>query len=234
MKVGLLEGYLEWTSRKGTAGLPKEPRIKISDIYDLMLNEKMFEIAYHKLKSNPGNMTPGISPTTLDGISTEVFKRIIESLRDESFQFDPGRKVNIPKGSGEEAKRNPEYRKLEYLRTKALKAGENQKANDQLKLMQKIPARLPNDPNFRRMYIVRYADDWVISIRGPLTETKDILSNINKFLRDNLKLELSETKTLITNPRKEPALFLGTHVIMSEHSTFHPGAHGQRKKSNES
>ncbi len=74
--------------------------IKTSDIYPLMLNERMFEIAYHKLKSKPGNMTPGISPSTLDGVSIEVFRKIIASLKNESFQFSPGRRVDIPKASG--------------------------------------------------------------------------------------------------------------------------------------
>lgn len=42
---------------------------KVNDIYKLMFNTIMYEVAYHKLKSNPGNMTPGITPVTLDGIS---------------------------------------------------------------------------------------------------------------------------------------------------------------------
>lgn len=45
--------------------------MKINDIYKLMFNVRMYEVAYRKLKSNPGNMTPGISPTTLDGMSME-------------------------------------------------------------------------------------------------------------------------------------------------------------------
>jgi hypothetical protein len=61
--------------------------------------------------------------------------------------------------TGKVAKRNPEYRKLEYLRAKALKLGETLEANRQLKRMQLIKSRLPNDPNFRRLYMVRYADD---------------------------------------------------------------------------
>jgi len=36
-----------------------------------MFNVRMYEVAYQKLKSNPGNMTPGINPITLDGISME-------------------------------------------------------------------------------------------------------------------------------------------------------------------
>lgn len=78
----------------------KPSGVKISDVYPLMLSERMFEIAYHKLRSKPGNMTPGINPSTLDGVSSEVFRKIIASLKNESFQFSPGRRVDIPKASG--------------------------------------------------------------------------------------------------------------------------------------
>jgi hypothetical protein len=77
---------------------PKE--IVTFPIYRFLLQERLYEIAYHKLRSNPGNMTPGIVPTTLDGMSPEVIQKIIESLRDESFRFTPGRRVQIPKPSG--------------------------------------------------------------------------------------------------------------------------------------
>lgn len=60
----------------------------------------MYEIAYDKLKSKPGNMTPGITSTTLDGMSKEVIDKIIEQLRIGSFKFTPGRRINIPKPKG--------------------------------------------------------------------------------------------------------------------------------------
>src|SRR5882762_5029 len=50
--------------------IPKDG-FKISDIYNLMFNTRMYEVAYHKLRSNPGNLTPGISSITLDGFSLE-------------------------------------------------------------------------------------------------------------------------------------------------------------------
>nr|QTG38659.1 hypothetical protein [Ganoderma sp. TQC-2021a] len=70
------------------------------DIYKFLLDPNMYLIAYHKLRSNPGNMTPGISPETLDGISSEWIDQIIRSMKDESFQFNPSRRVNIPKANG--------------------------------------------------------------------------------------------------------------------------------------
>ena len=67
---------------------------------DFMLNEDMFLVAYQKLKSKPGNMTPGINPTTLDGMSIEVLRNIIEQLKTQEFKFTPGRRKLIPKANG--------------------------------------------------------------------------------------------------------------------------------------
>lgn len=41
------------------------------DLFKLLRLPEMYQAAYSKLKSNPGNMTPGIKPQTLDGISME-------------------------------------------------------------------------------------------------------------------------------------------------------------------
>lgn len=62
-----------------------------------MFNIRMYEVAYHKLKSNPGNMTPGIIPETLDGMSRDWIEETIDQMRDGSFQFKPGRRIQIPK-----------------------------------------------------------------------------------------------------------------------------------------
>jgi retron-type reverse transcriptase len=76
--------------------IPKDD-FKVNDIYKLMFNIRMYEVAYHKLKSNPGNMTPGINPVTLDGVSLEWLEETINQMKDGSFQFKPGRRVQIPK-----------------------------------------------------------------------------------------------------------------------------------------
>lgn len=74
--------------------------VSFQKIYRLMYDPVLYEIAYEKLKSKPGNMTPGITPTTLDGMSMDVISKIISSIKDESFKFTPGRRVEIPKASG--------------------------------------------------------------------------------------------------------------------------------------
>ena len=78
------------------------PYLKIDrNLYrDFILDPSMYLAAYQKLKSKPGSMTPGITPTTLDGIFMNEIMNIIELLRSEKFKFTPGRRINIPKSSG--------------------------------------------------------------------------------------------------------------------------------------
>lgn len=79
----------------------ENPNFIVTDkLYRLLYDKELFLIAYNKLKSNPGNMTPGIVPTTLDGMSIEVIEDIISKLRDGTFEFQPGRRVQIPKANG--------------------------------------------------------------------------------------------------------------------------------------
>lgn len=70
------------------------------DLYGLISRLDMLELAYNNLKSRPGSMTPGVTPETLDGISHEALDNIRKQLKDESFQFKPGRRVQIPKLAG--------------------------------------------------------------------------------------------------------------------------------------
>src|ERR1700688_5063343 len=78
----------------------ENPNHTVKDIYSLLYNQRLYEIAYQNLKSKPGNMTPGLTPTTLDGFSAEVIYSIIASMKDQSFKFKPGRRIQIQKASG--------------------------------------------------------------------------------------------------------------------------------------
>ena len=46
---------------------------------------------------------------------------------------------------------------------------------------------------------MRYADDILLGFTGPKAEAEEIKRQLAQFLQDELKLELSETKTLITH-----------------------------------
>jgi AI2M/AI1M-like, HNH endonuclease/Type II intron maturase len=78
--------------------------------------------------------------------------------------------------------------------------------------MQRLPSRDPTDPGFRRLKYVRYADDFLLGFIGPRSEAEEIKLRLEVFLRDHLKLELSQAKTLITHARTGTARFLGYEV----------------------
>ena len=60
---------------------------------------------------------------------------------------------------------------------------------------------------------MRYADDILLGFTGPKAEAEEIKRRLAQFLHDDLKLELSETKTLITHARTSAARFLGYEII---------------------
>lgn len=70
------------------------------DIYRLMYKEDLYIAAYERIKSKPGNMTAGVDGSTLDGFSLETIRRIILSMKDESYQFSAGKRIYIPKKNG--------------------------------------------------------------------------------------------------------------------------------------
>ena len=76
-----------------------------------------------------------------------------------------------------------------------------------------MPSRDPEDPDFRRLWYVRYADDWLLGFSGPRHEAEEIKRLIGRFLRETLRLELAEAKTLITHARHTAARFLGYEVV---------------------
>lgn len=70
------------------------------NLYKIICDTETLVIAYNKLKSKPGQMTPGVNPETLDGMTLDVLKEVVDRLQDESFRFKPARRVQIPKVSG--------------------------------------------------------------------------------------------------------------------------------------
>ena len=64
-----------------------------------------------------------------------------------------------------------------------------------------FPALDPHDPGYRRLRYVRYADDILLGFTGPKAEAEEIKRRLAQFLHEDLALELSETKTLITHAR---------------------------------
>jgi group II intron reverse transcriptase/maturase len=332
-------------------------------LYRLLYDKELYYAAYQKLKSKPGNMTPGIIPITLDGMSEEVIVEIIDSLKDGTFNFQPGRRVpkanggqrpltiapprdklvqecirmileaiyepafeenshgfrpnrschtalrsarqkfvmakwfiegditqcfpsidhnklmsvlserikdtrfldlirkalnagymefrtyshsvaGTPQGSiispilanifldkldkfilelkeefdvGSKATIHPTYKKLSLKKERAKSVTEKLAMQ---KIIRLIPSKLEIDPKFKKMEYIRYADDWIIGIRGSKDDCIELMSRISVFLKESLSLELSEKKTKITNAKDDHAEFLSVRIKRSAHETY--------------
>jgi len=79
---------------RGRKGLPCE------QLYRQMFNRELYFLAYGKIYSNQGAMTPGASEETADGMSEEKIEQIIGLMRREKYRFAPARRVYIPKKNG--------------------------------------------------------------------------------------------------------------------------------------
>ena len=365
------------------------PNYIIGDsLYKLMYNPRLYEIAYNNLRSKDKNRSPGINPTTLVGFSSDIIAKIIASLKNQTFNFNPGKRIQNPKASGASrhltiaptrdkvvlevirmilevifeptlSNSNHGFRKgknchsalkeirmkfgvsswyiegeiskcfdsfdhdllISFLRKKmkderfirliikALKAGYFEFRNDNLSILgtppfacalqqplwslsqraeekakegsiispilcniyldnfdkfvdqlkQAFAKESKNRTNTRgdcdyikkrcchtidelrkgqklmlsvqskdlkiynskkKIIYMRYADDWIIGISGSLEDCKTILVQLRVFLKDNLKLSLSENKTIITNARQGSAYFLGTRINNVRHQTL--------------
>jgi group II intron reverse transcriptase/maturase len=348
------------------------------DLYRLLFRPDLYIAGYERIKSKPGNMTEGIDGTTIDGTSLEMIDGIIKTMRDESFQFKPAKRVMIPKpkggkrplgiptardkivqeciriileaiydspygatfhpcshgfrrsfgvhtaiadidrwngtvwfiegdikkcfdtidhsilieilqqriqddrfirlirkslragylsftgfthslvgtpqgsiispilanvylhefdkfvsdichreSKGEKRKPNKEYQricwKIAYLRGKQRTDRQLSKENsDKLRKLSQVQRSMPSqdthDPDFCRVRYVRYADDWIIGVTGDKLLAEWIRREVEHFLRNRLKLELSVQKTHITHSSSKYAQFLGTLIGTSSSS----------------
>jgi hypothetical protein len=94
------------------------------------------------------------------------------------------------------------------------------------KQRRRLPSQDPRDRGYRRLKYVRYADDHLLGFTGPKAEAEQIRQRLEQFLRDDLKLELSREKTLITHGRSQAARFLGYDITV--HHDDSKGSRGRR------
>ncbi len=149
-----------------------------------------------------------LSGTPQGGIVSPILANILLDKLDKFVET-----VLIPKHTrGGRRTPNYEYHRLIDRSRKLRKKGHAEEAEALRKQAQKMPSIDPTDTNYRRLRYVRYADDFLLGFTGPRSEAEEIKQQLGEFLRDELKLELSKTKTLITHARSEAARFLGYRV----------------------
>lgn len=111
---------------------------------------------------------------------------------------------------------NPAYREVHNAICRARYHGDRAAVRELRKQRRSLPVGDPRDPDFRRLRYTRYADDTLLGFTGPKAEAEEIKQRLTQFLRDDLRLEFSEEKTLITHARTQAARFLG-YEITTQH-----------------
>lgn len=134
----------------------------------------------------------------------------------ESFNCGKGRKINpaykkpldVRRGKQEWLKRNS-AKISEEKRQKVM--AEIQELNNYLST---VPYSDPMDTEYKRVVYVRYADDFLIGVIGSKEDAKQVKTDVGEFIKEQLHLEISPEKTLITHGN-DFARFLGYLVTVS-------------------
>ena len=184
-------------------------KILAEEIHDnrfLRLMRNMLTAGY--LEDWVWHATPSGAPQ--GGVVSPVLSNIYLHKLDEYVET-----VLIPQNTqGKRRRSNPAYFKLRSHLTSARRRGNRAEVRQLRQQLRRLPFGDPQDPGFRRLRYSRYADDQLLGFIGPKAEAEAIKDQLAAFLRDELALELSADKTLITHARTRAARYLGYEIIV--------------------
>ena len=175
---------------------------------------------YHKTYS--GTPQGGIISPLLANIYLHELDKFVMKLKSE---FDtPGMGQITP----EYRELHNEIKRLSHRLTKV--TGEEREMvlaeyKPKRQKLMSIPCTAQTD---KKLKYVRYADDFLIAVKGNREDCQWIKSKLAEFIGDTLKMELSEDKTLITHSSK-CARFLGYDVRVRRSGKIKRGGPGHVK-----
>ena len=78
----------------------KNDDYKYQRLYRNLYNPEFYLLAYQNIYAKTGNMTKGTDGQTIDGIGKARIQKIIEDMKNHSYQPKPARRVYINKANG--------------------------------------------------------------------------------------------------------------------------------------
>lgn len=184
-----------------------------------MLNEDIKNVGRHNAKVYKSD-----TGTPQGTILSPLFSNIVLHELDEFIN----KELYNGFSKGKKQKANLKYRKLRYQ----IKRGNDQKKRRGLiNQCRKVPSKDLLDPCFKKLYYVRYVDNWVILVSGSFEETKVIRSKVSHKLKC-LGLTLYTEKNRITSLRRGKCRFLGIDFFIRKNSANHYKPSSLVKKNN--
>jgi group II intron reverse transcriptase/maturase len=162
---------------------------------------------YHKTLE--GCPQGGILSPLLSNIYMDQFDKYVKNVIKPKYN------------KGKRRANNKEYTAIINQKQKYKRHGNWDKVKELKRLSHTMSAQATTDPCFKRLHFTRYADDWLIGLIGSKKEAQAIKTELSLYLARELKLELNQEKTLITNARHGEARFLGYDIDVMHSDTKH-------------
>lgn len=194
MKCKAVSWYIEGDIEQQFPSLNHKFLISIlnSKIHD----QAFMDMFYKYIKAGYGESIKEATPMKVGVIQGGILSPILANIYMHPFDewVTEYLKPNFDKG--DKRAKNPEY--FKKFRQ------DGRKVKDKT-----IRSVLTQDPNFKRLYYFRYADDFIISVDGTKEDCINLKNQIKEFLSNKINLTLNVEKTKITNAQEESAKFLG-------------------------
>lgn len=204
---------------------------KIKDARLVKLIHKLLKAGYLEdwqyFNTYSGTPQGGIVSPLFANIYLNELDKFVEKLAQD---FDRPRQQRL---TPEYEAIRKEVKRIDYR----LKSAEGDYKASLLKLKKELRAKQLTTPctaqTDKQIKYIRYADDFIIGVKGSKEDCIQIKAQISDFINATLKMELSDEKTLITHSNKK-ARFLGHDIQVRRNGKIKPsGNHTQRTLNNQ-
>lgn len=172
----------------------------------------------------------GVSPVLANVYLHELDK----FMEDYAETFNCGKKKQLNSEYNKVVKKASYYRCMGRKKWTDLTQEERKEWSKNVKTLEKMGKQLtpsvPLDKSYKRIQYTRYADDFIVGVIGSKADAEQIKSDIGKFLKDRLDLEMSETKTKVTHTG-DRARFLGYDITVSRSQDLKKSISGYKIRS---